>query len=1235
MKLRRIEIQAFGVLEDFRLDFTDGGQAFFALNESGKSTCLAFIRCALYGMPRNQQSLLKSLRRRYQPFSKEYSAGSLLFEHEGREYRLTRHFAQTPAGDRTEFRDELLGDVLPLKDPSMPGVELLGMELGAFLNTAFVAQMELPYSSDADKDGALIKHLTDLGSTGDAEASITGLRDRLTEAKRRLNSRQRANSLIPQLEHDIEVLAQEEAEARIKRDRIADIRSQITLQEQALNETEAELRGLRKYQDLGRLKQQAQQLGERVSQSMTARSQLADLRRQRSDMEAGEAFEQGEGPRRVAALMNELRSRQDGQLARWHALRSVSKEPEPETIEAFEKTQALVREVQAQQARATEGTQRSEQLQHELQELQSQHEAKLEEQRVRQSGVQESLENFHKNLRLAEAQERAAHEEVVRLEQLNREEGFSAGQKHVQALKTYAEPYMRSLSLGSNIQALSRQEIRILKELEGQESETAQAKLSNLAEFSTARIAFTESLVHLPDDYQHESAGLDDWRKILNPAFSTDEAQASTDPQTEGFSDDVSDNDFDPETMTLSAEGQRIRSEHENLLKEAQEITRLRQEAEQDLDRKRTDFYALRSEVDTERKLISDVRMPSRTGMAFWPLLAVGAVIVGILAIVWMIRSDYLFLVLAALSFAVAGFALYRFRELRHALKLAEEVQNRRHAAAQAEKSLDKAEQDLTKAEDNLQAIREREQSLHITVQRSSMNWEGRRQAEAKQQRRLLEIRNEISRLKQEISQLDAVLPGLSDDYGVHLEAFTLEEKARETRLEQARENHLKMKHEVERVNRQLQEAEVEYQGFAEREEEQAFRAELQSLVDALQGKREAIRQQNEIIRTEREALLQSLKEAGFEDKSELETRFEELRDQKINHATRLKNSQEEATKLTEYLSLLEDDWSKLLELGQAVYVSQSTDDLWETAETVFPDPTDVLSKDRAMALLEELQHELQTLDDLRREKDRRYDRLLSDLKSVEEAMASWEEEAKQKAELEELETRILKLEAELQGISISDEREVETDILAKEQLVRELTAEVSGLRSSIQNQDERTPEEVLRDKFAVEEELNYRKLQLTAIQLAQEASQEAYKELRERFSPQLQALASEYLERITEGRYRRLIVKSDEKDMILEVFDESEGRAIEGEYLSGAAYEQIYLALRLGMIRILDPENKLPLLFDDILVQFDQVRERACLELFNDLVEEGRQIVYFTCSEATANRIKAISPSWEVKSLL
>ena len=179
------------------------------------------------------------------------------------------------------------------------------------------------------------------------------------------------------------------------------------------------------------------------------------------------------------------------------------------------------------------------------------------------------------------------------------------------------------------------------------------------------------------------------------------------------------------------------------------------------------------------------------------------------------------------------------------------------------------------------------------------------------------------------------------------------------------------------------------------------------------------------------------------------------------------------------------------------------------------------------------------------------------------------------------------------------------------------------------------SPEELKRQRQALEEQLAYRKLQLAAVKLAKQCGEKAFKTMREQFSPKLQTYASEYLAKITNGRYTQLAVKSEKNDLILEVDDADYGGLMPGEYLSGGAYEQIYLALRLAMTRLLDPDKKLPLLLDDLLIQFDVERQNSTLELLDQMTQEGRQIVYFTCSKDMAERIDQQCADWVVKPLL
>ena len=59
---------------------------------------------------------------------------------------------------------------------------------------------------------------------------------------------------------------------------------------------------------------------------------------------------------------------------------------------------------------------------------------------------------------------------------------------------------------------------------------------------------------------------------------------------------------------------------------------------------------------------------------------------------------------------------------------------------------------------------------------------------------------------------------------------------------------------------------------------------------------------------------------------------------------------------------------------------------------------------------------------------------------------------------------------------------------------------------------------------------------------------------------------------------------------------------------------DQLYLAVRLAVCQLCLPE-KPPILLDDALTAFDDVRLRQALELLQEMAEE-QQILLFTCQE-------------------
>ena len=108
---------------------------------------------------------------------------------------------------------------------------------------------------------------------------------------------------------------------------------------------------------------------------------------------------------------------------------------------------------------------------------------------------------------------------------------------------------------------------------------------------------------------------------------------------------------------------------------------------------------------------------------------------------------------------------------------------------------------------------------------------------------------------------------------------------------------------------------------------------------------------------------------------------------------------------------------------------------------------------------------------------------------------------------------------------------------------------------------------------------------------------------------------ASHWLARLTDGRHTAITTTIDEAR--LEVHDR-DGSVWKPERLSRGTREQVFLALRLALVRDLQRHGvPLPLVMDDALVNFDDERARAAARVLVEFVSDQpgeRQMLIFTC---------------------
>ena len=125
------------------------------------------------------------------------------------------------------------------------------------------------------------------------------------------------------------------------------------------------------------------------------------------------------------------------------------------------------------------------------------------------------------------------------------------------------------------------------------------------------------------------------------------------------------------------------------------------------------------------------------------------------------------------------------------------------------------------------------------------------------------------------------------------------------------------------------------------------------------------------------------------------------------------------------------------------------------------------------------------------------------------------------------------------------------------------------------------------------------------------EMIRESYESKRQ---PETLQEASGYLERLTEGSYKRIWTRLVGEELLV---DNSNDETIPVDKLSRGTREAVYLSLRMALVGAYARRGAvIPMVLDDVLVNFDGQRARAAAELLCDFSRNGYQILMFTCHD-------------------
>jgi uncharacterized protein YhaN len=137
---------------------------------------------------------------------------------------------------------------------------------------------------------------------------------------------------------------------------------------------------------------------------------------------------------------------------------------------------------------------------------------------------------------------------------------------------------------------------------------------------------------------------------------------------------------------------------------------------------------------------------------------------------------------------------------------------------------------------------------------------------------------------------------------------------------------------------------------------------------------------------------------------------------------------------------------------------------------------------------------------------------------------------------------------------------------------------------------------------------------QYAIVTLTRELLQRQVQRFQERHQPRLLEELSALFAQLTEGRYRKVYQRLDEEGTFVAV--RGDGAEVTPQAMSTGTREQLYLALRLAYVRhYCEAAEPLPLVLDDVLVNFDAGRARATLRVLAEFA--GRtQVLFLTCHE-------------------
>ena len=297
---------------------------------------------------------------------------------------------------------------------------------------------------------------------------------------------------------------------------------------------------------------------------------------------------------------------------------------------------------------------------------------------------------------------------------------------------------------------------------------------------------------------------------------------------------------------------------------------------------------------------------------------------------------------------------------------------------------------------------------------------------------------------------------------------------------------------------------------------------------------------------------------------------------------------------------------------------------------------TSFADRERAREQVEEVQRDLEARDRRLQGAERELAELLA-AGGTEDA-EDFRRRARQHAELLELERNRREHRRNLEHLSGPGEQfesfckalaSSDPDKLGEESAkVWDLTAELSGGRDALREERGGIDTELMQltseeessalriRRSTLEEQLREQAREWSRLTIAEALLEKTRQKFEQERQPSVIRHAQDFFSGVTGQRYQRLYAPIGEQTITV---TDAAGGSKQPAELSRGTREQLYLALRFGLIREFGEHGeRLPVVVDEALVNFDPERARLAAEAFGHLAETN-QVLVFTCHPSTA----------------